>query len=316
MSQGPEISVIMSTYSRNRGDEQCPNFFKRALQSILEQTFTNFELILIDDGSTDGTAEVSKKYAESDPRIRYIKFDLNSGLPAKRYNQGISLAKGKWIAFMFDDDEWLPNALEDLYQSIVHLPSIYGMVNGTVEYYFIQNGVNNMGHSDFGMESDSFRGLFMSNRLANNSVLIRREVFDQVGGYDETQCMRRICDWDLWIRIAIRYKSKAIPKKVARVYDGLEDSLQHTLRLNYHLVYARQLLFFRKQPLRKYHLPKNLEQWKRFFSILVRMPFYIVLRYTPLYQQEVRRIRRFVPKPVIKVLKVILRKAKKTTQKI
>ena len=134
------ISVIFSTYRRNYGDVHCPNYLERALQSILSQTFSNFELILIDDGSTDGTEGVCRRYAESDPRIRYIRFEKNSRLPALRYNQGIDLSNGKWVAFMFDDDQWLPNALEDLHGLIVHLPPIYGMVNGAVEYYCIQDG--------------------------------------------------------------------------------------------------------------------------------------------------------------------------------
>jgi len=307
MNQVPEISVVMSTYCRNHGEGQCPNMLVRALESILSQTFSNFELILIDDGSMDGSAEVLKGYAEKDVRIRYIRFDQNSGLPAKRYNHGISLSKGKWIAFMFDDDEWLPNALEDLYQAIIVLPPIYGMVNGTVQYNYLQEGVNKIICADFGLESDSFRRIFMSNRLANNSVLIRREVFDLVGGYDETPCMRRICDWDLWIRIAMQYKIKAVPKKVAKVYQGLPDSLLHNFKLNHHFVYARQLLYFRKHPLRKFYFRMTAGQWKHFLTLLAWMPFYISLRYIELVLRDPQSIRRFLPKRLIKLLKPVVR---------
>ena len=306
MNDMPEISVVISTYCRNHGDTQCANFLKRALQSILSQTFSNFELILLDDGSTDGSAQVCQTYAERDSRIRYIRCDHNSGLPAKRYNQGISLAKGKWVAFMFDDDEWLPNALEDLYQSTIHLPSIYGMINGTVEYITIQNEINEVMLTDLGMESSKFIKLFANNRLANNSVLVRREVFDLVGGYDETPCMRRLCDWDLWIRIGMQYKIKPIPKRVARLYEGLPDSLLRTSIINYRLVYARQLLFFRKQPLRKYSFRMSSEQWKHFLTILALMPLYWSYRLTHLAINKTKGIQRFLPKPLIKVLKTIV----------
>lgn len=306
----PEISVVLCTYRRNYGDEQCPNFFIRAMDSILQQTFKDFELILIDDGSTDGTAEIAKKYAENDVRVRYIRFDPNSNAPAMRYNQGIGFARGKWVAFMFDDDAWLPNALEDLHRSIAPLPPIYGMVNGTVEYNHSVDGVNQIIDSNFGHQSDSFRKMFLTNKLANNSVLIRREVFDLVGGYDESPCMRRICDWDLWIRIQMRYKTKVVPKQVAKVYAGLADSLLNNFKLNHFKVYGRQLLYFRKQPLRKNDCRMSPAQWKHFLCRIALMPFYLSLRCIKLFlfRALLWRTYVFARKSAGKVLKPILKK--------
>lgn len=307
----PEISVVLSTYRRNYGDDRCANYFMRAIDSILSQTFFDFELILIDDGSTDGTAEIAKNYAEKDPRVKYIRFDTNSNAPAKRYNQGIALSKGKWIAFMFDDDEWFPNALEDLYESIVHLPPIYGMVNGTIEYNHMIGSVNEIIAPNFGLESCCFEKMFLSNKLANNSVLIRREVFDLVGGYDESHCMRRICDWDLWIRIQMRYKTTVLPKKIGKVYGGLSDSLLYNFKLNHSKIYMRQLLYFRKQPLRKHYYRMSFAQWRHFVSRIALMPFYLYLRYSDLWiRRSTRWILRktyvFVRKSLGKVLKPIL----------
>lgn len=305
MKSEPEISVILSTYRRNYGDGKCDNFLKRALQSILTQTFSHFELILIDDGSNDGTAEMCQRYAEDDTRVRYIRFETNSGLPAKRYNQGISLSHGKWVAFMFDDDEWLPNALEDLYQSIVSLPSIYGMVHGTAYYTYVDGTLI---AADFGSESVSVKKMLTQNKICNNTVLIKKNVFDLVGGYDESLCMRRICDWDLWLRIAMRYKIHSIPKRVARVYQGLPDSLLNNVALNHSLVYARQLLFFRKQPLRKYYFQMSPEQWRHFLSHLCQMPCYIFIRLCNHAFTRTSKIKRFVPKKVIKIIKFFMRR--------
>ena len=74
MSDNPIISVIVSTYNRNRGVDSCPNLLKRAIDSILNQTFENFELVLINDASTDGSHEVCLEYANKDTRVRYYYF--------------------------------------------------------------------------------------------------------------------------------------------------------------------------------------------------------------------------------------------------
>lgn len=92
----PLVSVIIPTY--NRAD-----FIEKAIQSVLNQTYSNFEIIVIDDGSTDNSAQIIKKLAEKDHRIRYYKLEVNSGVSIAR-NKGLSLARGKYIAFLDSDD--------------------------------------------------------------------------------------------------------------------------------------------------------------------------------------------------------------------
>jgi glycosyltransferase involved in cell wall biosynthesis len=96
------VSVIMPTYNR-------AHVLGRAIKSVLEQTFTDFELIIVDDGSTDNTEEVIKSF--NDPRIRCIRHERNRGVSAAR-NTGIKIARGDCIAFQDSDDEWLPQKLE------------------------------------------------------------------------------------------------------------------------------------------------------------------------------------------------------------
>ncbi len=98
----PLISVVLPTFNRKR-------LLPRAINSVLNQTYKNLELIIIDDGSTDNTEEIVKAY--SDTRIRYCKQKLNRGGSAAR-NAGIKLAKGELISFQDSDDEWLPEKLE------------------------------------------------------------------------------------------------------------------------------------------------------------------------------------------------------------
>jgi glycosyltransferase involved in cell wall biosynthesis len=104
-SRKPKISVIVPTYNRS---ELLP----RAINSILNQTFKDFELIIVDDGSTDNTKKIIEKYSENDSRIKYI-YQENSGGPPRPKNTGIKIAKGNYIAFLDSDDEWLPSKLEE-----------------------------------------------------------------------------------------------------------------------------------------------------------------------------------------------------------
>jgi glycosyltransferase involved in cell wall biosynthesis len=98
----PEVSVIIPTYNR-------ANIISRAIRSVLAQTYENFEIIIIDDGSTDNTEEVIQSFSER--RIRYLRHKVNRGRGTVR-NKALTEARGEYIAFLDDDDEWLPTKLE------------------------------------------------------------------------------------------------------------------------------------------------------------------------------------------------------------
>lgn len=98
------VSIITPIYN-------CEQFLQETIQSVLNQTYTNWELILIDDCSTDNSLSIAETAAQRDSRIRVIKLDQNSG-PAVARNIGIKKAKGKYIAFLDSDDMWFPNKLE------------------------------------------------------------------------------------------------------------------------------------------------------------------------------------------------------------
>lgn len=236
----PEISVILSTYNRHRPLGECPSLLERAILSIINQTFFDFELILIDDASTDGTQEVCLRYAALDARIRYVPHQENTKIPAKCYNEGMSLSRGRFIAFMFDDDVWLPNALADLYSfftTSLRYDSHLGMVYGLVTLVDLELNQVSFFHRP---DEWSIGRIHYENFLANCAVLIKREVIDYVGGYDEDLVMRRICDWDLWQRIGKIYSIKAVKKNVALVYAKNPDSVGITMDFNNQLVRKRQ----------------------------------------------------------------------------
>ncbi len=217
----PPISVVVSTYNRFRQEGSSEVLVKRAVESILNQTFMKFELVLIDDYSTDSTKDFCLEIAKKDPRVRFFHFKKNSGLPAKRYNFGISQSRGKYIAFMFDDDVWEPNALEDLYVAIEKSRPSCGMVYGLAQMFWGKEckKVEVLGGKWKWANISSF------NFIANNSVLIKRKAIDFVGGYDEDPIFARNCDWDLWWRIGRKFQVIRIPCKVAIVYGGLPESI-------------------------------------------------------------------------------------------
>jgi glycosyltransferase involved in cell wall biosynthesis len=232
--QNPEVSVILSTYNRSRREGDCPSLLQRAVESILEQKFIHFELILIDDCSTDGT----KDYCEGlkDSRVRFFRFRENSGLPAKRYNFGISVSRGKYISFMFDDDQWELNALEDLYEGIKTSHERCGMVYGLATLY---RGCDRKNPEILGGRW-GWGKIDSTNFISNNAVIVKRSVFDQVGGYDEDLVFARTCDWDLWWRIGRKFKIARIKRKVAIVYSHLPDSIGLTKAFDWQACRKRQ----------------------------------------------------------------------------
>ena len=111
--KNPTVSIIIPTYNR-------AHLIGRAIQSVLNQTYQNFEIIVVDDGSTDNTEEMIKEFQKHDKRIKYIRHEKNRGGAAAR-NTGIKVARGEYIAFQDSDDEWLPEKLEkqmDVFQRI------------------------------------------------------------------------------------------------------------------------------------------------------------------------------------------------------
>ena len=194
------MSVIIPTHNSRR-------FLEDAIHSVLEQTFQDWELILVDDGSTDDTGEMAAELA--DPRIRYV-YQHNRGSPAAR-NTGLKLARGEYIAFLDADDLWLPDKLEKQVAYLDSLPSTVGLVYSNYEMW---NPESRARLGPFPGVHGRPRGRVLSHLLRPGSFfihpcasLIRREVFDTVGLFDES--LRTFEDWELWVRIAAAYEIEA-----------------------------------------------------------------------------------------------------------
>ena len=214
--QNPEISVILPIYCHNG------SLLENAIKSVLNQSFTNFELIIVDDGSRDGSYETALKYATKDPRVVVIRHELNCGLPALRVDEGILLAKGTYIAYQFDDDEYLPNCLSDLYREIsAHDEpcAVYGQTKLEIE--------SPTGEKSERIIGDAFNYALLcnSNQIGNNTVLHHKKIFEKSGMYDPHIVIRRLSDYDLWRRMGKYVEFYCIEKQVSVVHAGQAGSL-------------------------------------------------------------------------------------------
>lgn len=183
----PLISVVVPAYNQ-------AHYLAEALQSVLEQRYTNFEIIVVDDGSTDDTAQVAASF--SDPRVRYV-FQENAGLSAAR-NCGLHMAKGEWISFLDSDDRFLPTKLERLAAEFVADGQL-GLVAG--QAIFIDGDGRTLDQRvETPLPADP-ADLLLGNPIHVGSVLVRREWLDAVEPFDES--LRACEDWDLWLRLAL-----------------------------------------------------------------------------------------------------------------
>lgn len=218
----PMVSVVLPTYCHVES-------IGEAIRSVLNQSFQDFELLIIDDGSKDGTREVIEKYAKRDPRIKVYRNDRNSGCPACLCNEMVKKhATGQYIAFQFDDDYWFNWCLESLVKGIAEADFAYGQ---SVYVNFDDKtlrGTGILGVIDLNREN-----IIITNYVANNAVLLRRSMFLQLGGFDEEPLVARACDWELWIRIVYKgYRIRRIPQLLSVCYFGRPGSVGITREYN------------------------------------------------------------------------------------
>ena len=175
------VSVIIPTYNR------AP-YVVKAVESVLSQTFKDFELIVVDDGSTDGTRTALDSYAG---RIKYV-YQNNSGVSAAR-NAGISMATGKWVAFLDSDDEWAHNFLETQMQAISQNQDICMQISdcrycdqtGEKNSYFQSNGaLSAFNGSSYFRPKEPFKFLLRHLSWQIGSVIIRKDIIEQAGTFD------------------------------------------------------------------------------------------------------------------------------------
>ena len=197
-SEQPLVSVIMPTYNH-------AGFIGEAIDSVLNQTYKNLELIIIDNYSEDGTEKIVASY--KDDRIIYLKF-RNNGIIAASRNHGIKHSHGEYFAFLDSDDIWLLEKLEKgirIFESSKDTGMVYtrfkAIEGDTISSrIFPKNGRCKNGNI--------FKSLYLRSFVVCSSVMITKSVLDQVGLFSTDPDLIAIEDTDLWLRIALKYKVK------------------------------------------------------------------------------------------------------------
>jgi len=192
------ISVVIPAFNAGR-------FIKRTIDSILAQTYRDYEIIVVDDGSADNTAEVVKSYG---PKVRYIYQENAGDGPAR--NTGIRAAKGEWIAFLDHDDEWLPEKLELQMELVSRHPELRWC--GTNRYQSDGKRRAAVGNTEAIQKAlgsdDYFENYFAAVTkglcpVITSTMLVHKEVFEQIGVFDS--CWLRSADLDTWWRTGYRF---------------------------------------------------------------------------------------------------------------
>jgi len=193
----PTISVIIPTFNSEKT-------IQKTIESVLTQTFTDFELIVVNDGSQDSTLDIISQL--NDPRIKVFSYPHAGGNVSR--NRGIQTAVGEFVSFLDADDIWTPDKLAKQFQAL------QAETTAKVAYSWTDHIDENGEFLNSGMHitanGDVYKQLFMANFLENGSnPLIYREALIELNGFDES--LNAGQDWDMWLRLAQKFNFVAVP---------------------------------------------------------------------------------------------------------
>lgn len=258
MKNKPLISVVMPAHNAQK-------YISGAIESILNQTFKNFELIIINDSSTDKTLTIVKSFSKKDSRIRIVNNDTRLNI-ARTLNKGISLAKSNIIARMDADDIAFPNRLELQYKLINSSKNIavvganIAIMNTVGKQIAIRKYPNSTGELK--------KCLFRYSPFAHPIVMFRKDMFEEVGGYNPKYSPTE--DLDLWFRLGSMYKFKSISEPLLK-YRIYERSSSHKAIKNLEILVFK----IRLNAISKYGYRPSL------YDIIYNVFQFITLWFTP-----------------------------------
>jgi len=198
--KSPTASVIIPSYNR-------AHIVSQAILSVLNQTYQDFEIIIVDDGSTDNTERVVNNF--NDLRIRYIRHELNRGASAAR-NSGIWAARSEYIGFLDSDDEWLTEKLLKQVCKLQRSENKVALVY-TGEILVEDGAENPFERKILSISGNVFERLLQGDFIGTcSSVMVRTNAIKKTGGFDEQLHSRE--DWDIWLRISKNYEVACIPE--------------------------------------------------------------------------------------------------------
>lgn len=212
MNKLPIISVIITTY--NRAD-----LIQRAIISVLNQTYKDFELIIVDDGSIDNTKEIIEKFKNKDSRIKYF-YQENQGWPSA-LNKGLSLAQGEYIAFLDSDDEWLPQKLEKQIEVFENNLSV-GLVACWAFRIFDSNKKKLFKTHKGLIKKENWCKFFKTKGIISfSTVILKKKVFDSIVLFDTK--LKAAIDLDFYIRIINKFDVYFLPTTLVNYYESTES---------------------------------------------------------------------------------------------
>lgn len=192
----PHVSIIIPTFNH-------ANFLAKALDSVMYQTYRNWEAIVIDNHSTDKTKEVIEKY--TDPRIKYLKI-VNDGIIAKSRNLGIKVSKGEWIAFLDSDDWWTKDKLQicidNIDDKVDFLYHDLKIINYKSNSLFNRKKVIGRQLTKPILNNLLISGISKGSAIGNSSVIVRKKILKEIDGISENKNLVASEDYNTWLRIA------------------------------------------------------------------------------------------------------------------
>lgn len=208
------VSVIVPTYNYDK-------FLPMAVSSVIDQTYKNIEIIIVDDCSNDNTAQVVKTFSSNMyNNIRYIRHAKNRGPSATR-NTGIDRAKGEYIAFLDADDRWYPKKLEFQLKEFSKNHSL-GLVSTGFSLIDVNKNIEREYFvNTFETQQELMHNLLIKNVVCTSSVLAKKICFEKVGNFDES--LQACEDWDMWLRIAPYFEIGFVEEPLLVIYEHQEN---------------------------------------------------------------------------------------------
>jgi teichuronic acid biosynthesis glycosyltransferase TuaG len=193
LTSTPRVSVVVPAYNAQR-------YLDATLRSVLGQSERSLELIVVDDCSRDGTAEVVRAAARADARVRLLTMPANSGGPAGPRNMGIASARADWVALCDADDLWHPQKLERQLAFAEARPATL-VCTSIRDFAEDEPPFGRLAGPPAAAESISLQRILMKNCIATSSVLVRRDAVQAAGGFDTARSLVAVEDYDLWVRL-------------------------------------------------------------------------------------------------------------------
>lgn len=268
-----EISIVLPVYNGEK-------YLRQSLDSILAQSFTAWELIVVNDCSTDSTVEIVGEYTKQDKRIRVINNPHNLRLPAS-LNVGFKVAQGKYFTWTSDDNIFHPNALEKMWRVLENdkkIGFVYAAMETIDEEGIVQGQYNDLIQSELQDEEYLFY-----NNCVGACFMYRQDVAREIGEYDVDLFGAE--DYDYWLRIAEKYP-------IRYINEILYSYRRHDKQLS---VTKKQLVYEQDCKLKKKHLPCLVQKFKKKPQVIIRLFLEFVIKWQGDFDWAMQEAKQYFP---------------------